>query len=123
MGDEAGARRYLRQVVSESERRLRENPRDGERHLELAAALARLGNTARAQDVARGATPFTADLPVERAGVLMLLGRREEAIATLDRAAESGFRNIVWIRTSSDLHALRGDARLDAIIAKMRPTR
>src|SRR6185503_15285048 len=36
MGDEAGARRYLGEVVAESERRLRENPRDGERHLEMA---------------------------------------------------------------------------------------
>jgi tetratricopeptide (TPR) repeat protein/predicted Ser/Thr protein kinase len=123
MGDEASARRYLRQVVTESERRLRENPRDGERQLELAATLARLGNAARAQAVARGATPFTADLAVERAGLLTLLGRTDEAIETLDRAAESGFRNIVWIRTSSDLHALHGDTRLDAIVAKMRPRR
>jgi hypothetical protein len=60
---------------------------------------------------------------VERAGLGLLLGRSEEAIQTLDRAADSGFRNIVWIRTSSDLHALHGDTRLDAIIAKMRPKR
>jgi hypothetical protein len=69
------------------------------------------------------ATPFTSDLPVERAGLSMLLGRSAEAIKTLDRAAESGFRNIVWIRTNSDLHPLHGDTRLDAIVAKMRPRR
>jgi hypothetical protein len=53
----------------------------------------------------------------------MLLGRIDEAIETLDRAVESGFRNIVWIRTGSDLHALHGDTRPDAIVAKMRPRR
>jgi hypothetical protein len=73
--------------------------------------------------VARDATPFTAGLPVERAGLSVLLDRLDEAIATLDRAAESGFGNIVWVRTNSDLHALHGDPRLDAIVAKMRPKR
>ena len=55
MGDEPGARRYLQAVVVECERRLRENPRDGERQLEMAAALARLGDTARAEAIARRA--------------------------------------------------------------------
>jgi len=123
MGDQAGARRYLRAVVTESERRLRENPRDGERQLELAAALARLGDTARAQAVAHGAASFTTDRHVERAGLQTLLGHPDEAIETLDRAVGSGFRNIVWTRISSDLHALHGDTRLEAIVAKMRPRR
>ena len=120
MGNESDARRYLRAVVVESERRLRENPRDGERQLEMAAALARLGDTARAEAIARRADALTTDLHVERAGLLTLLGRTDEAIETLERAVEAGYRNIVWTRIISDLHALHGDARLEAILAKMR---
>ncbi len=119
MGDAAAARQHLAVVVTESDRRLKDNPRDGERYLELAAGLARLGNRARADAVMRQAAPFTTDLHVERAGVLVLLGRTDEAIQVLARAFEGGYRNIGWMRMHSDLHAVQGDARLDAILAKL----
>ena len=120
MGDEAAARTSLRTVVTESERYLRDNPRDGERQLEMAAAWARLGNTARAEAIARQAEGLTTDLPVERAGLQVLLGKTDDAVKTLERAVQNGYRNIVWLRTSTDLHALHGDQRLEDIIAKMR---
>lgn len=119
MGDEAAARQHLTVVVAESERRLKDNPRDGERYLELASSLVRLGNRARADAVLRQARPFTNDLHVERAGVLVLLDRTDDAIQALAHAVEGGYRNIVWMRMHSDLHAVQGDARLDAILAKL----
>lgn len=120
MGDETGARTYLRTVVAESERHLQENPRDGERQLEMAAAWARLGNPTRAESIARQADALTVDLPVERAGVQVLRGKTDDALNTLDQAVQNGYRNIVWLRTNTDLHALQGNPRLADIIAHMR---
>lgn len=120
MGDEAAARKYLRTVVAESERYLQENPRDGERHLEMAAAWARLGNTARAESIARQVEALTTDLHVERAGLQVLVGKTDDAINTLERAVQNGYHNIVWLRINTDLHALHGHPRLEDVIAQMR---
>jgi tetratricopeptide (TPR) repeat protein len=120
MGDEAAARKHLRTVVDESERYLKENPGDGDRHLEMAAAWARLGNTARAEAIVGGAEALTSELHVERAGLQLLLGKSGDAVGTLERAVKNGYRNIVWLRLCTDLHALQGTPQLDGIIAQMR---
>ena len=78
-----------------------------------------IGETSRAEEIARKAAPLAANLHAERAGLLTLLGRTDEAIETLERAVEAGFRNVVWTRIMSDLRALHGDPRLEAILAKM----
>jgi tetratricopeptide (TPR) repeat protein/tRNA A-37 threonylcarbamoyl transferase component Bud32 len=120
MGDEAAARTYLQQVIAESERSLQKNPRDGTRQLELASAWARLGNRTRAEAIARQAETLTANLPVERAGLQVLLGEPDDALTTLERAVQNGYRNIVWVRINTDLHALQGNPRLHDLIAEMR---
>ena len=120
MGDEAAARKYLRTVVAESERDLKGNPGDGGRQLEMAAAWARLGNSARAESIARQVEALTRDLHVERAGLQVLLGKTDDALDSLERAVQKGYRNIVWLRTNTDLHALQGHPRLEDIIAQMR---
>jgi hypothetical protein len=105
-------------VIRESEQSLKTNP-DGARFLELASAYARLGARARAQAIMQQAAPLTTNLHVERAGVLVLLGREDEAIDTLTRAVDAGYRNLFWLRAWSDLHALQNDSRLAAIIARI----
>lgn len=120
MGDETAARSSLQTVVAESERYLKDNPQDGERLLEMAAAWARLGNRARAESIVRQAEALTANLPVDRAGVQLLLGKTDDAVTTLERAVQSGYRNIVSVRINTDLHALQEDPRLHDIIAEMR---
>jgi hypothetical protein len=65
------------------------------------------------------AAALTTNLHVERAGVLVLLGRQDEAIAILERAVDSGYRNLFWMRANSDLHALQNDSRFRAIVARI----
>jgi len=120
MGDEAAARTYLRTLVAEAERNLKDNSRDGERQLEMASAWARLGNLARAESIARQVEALTRDLHVERAGLQVLLGKTDDALDTLERAVKNGYRNVVWLRLNTDLHALQGHPRLEDIIAQMR---
>jgi tetratricopeptide (TPR) repeat protein/tRNA A-37 threonylcarbamoyl transferase component Bud32/TolB-like protein len=120
MGDGAAARKYLRSVVQESERYLKDNASDGERWLELAAAFARLGDVGRARSIARQVEPLTENLPVERAGLHVVLGDTDNALDTLERAVKNGYRNVMWVRINTDLHALQGDARLEEIVSQMR---
>jgi tetratricopeptide (TPR) repeat protein len=120
MGDEAAARRSLRTVITSSEQALRANPNDIQRRLELAAAHARLGNKRQAETIARQVAERAANLPVERAGLQVLLGRKAEALDTLQRAVDNGYRNVVWMRMLVDLHELQGDPSYEAIIAKAR---
>jgi tetratricopeptide (TPR) repeat protein len=118
MGDDDAAEKYLRTVITESEQSLKMNP-DGERFLELAAAYARSGDRARAEATMQKAAPLSANLHVERAGVLLLLGRDDDAIATLERAVDGGYRNAFWMRAHSDLHPLQNDSRFRAIVARI----
>jgi tetratricopeptide (TPR) repeat protein/tRNA A-37 threonylcarbamoyl transferase component Bud32 len=117
MGDEVAARRHFRAVVAESERYLKKSPDDGERRLELAAAWARLGDVARARSTAR---QTSASLPVERAGLDVLFGDLDGAVATLARAAENGYHNIVWARIFTDLHRLQGYPAYEDVLRRMR---
>ena len=119
MGDQTAARKYLRTAVAVLEPQLTQNPSDGERHLEKAAAHARLGEVGLAAAVARRAVQLTQDLPVERAGLLVLLGQPDEAVAVLERAVEAGYRNLMWIPLNTDLQPLSGHPRFEALLTKL----
>jgi superkiller protein 3 len=119
MGDEAGARSHLRAVIELSEAHLANNANDAERQLEMASAWARLGNTARAVTIARQAESRTVHLPVERAGLQVLIGKTDDAIRTLEQAVQNGYRNVVWMRIHTDLHALAGDPRFEDLAARI----
>ena len=85
----------------------------------MASAWARLGNAAKAEAIARQAQPQTADMPVERAGLQVLLGKPDDALRTLEEAVQNGYRNLVWMRTNSDLHGLAGDARFEDLATRI----
>jgi hypothetical protein len=50
------------------------------------------------------------------------LGQRDSAFAWLERAAAAGFRGLQLLREDADLETLRGDPRLDAVIATVERT-
>jgi tetratricopeptide (TPR) repeat protein len=118
MGDDTAARQHLQTVITKSLATLKSSP-TGERYLELAAAYARTGARARADATVQQAAALTTNLPVERAGVLALLGRDDEAMATLTAAVDGGYRNAFWLRACTDLHALQNDARFAALVARI----
>ncbi len=51
--------------------------------------------------------------------MLVQLGRDAEAIATLEKAVDNGFRNLFWMRAQADLHTLQNDPRFLAMVARM----
>jgi adenylate cyclase len=94
------------------------------RALQLAAVLAaRLGQRERALDYIARLQPR---LPTEFASAYNVacaygvLDLREEALATLDLAVQSGRGDLGWIEHDPDFDTLRGDPRFAAIVDRLR---
>ena len=64
------------------------------------------------------ALPFDAGTHYNLACALARLGRREEALTTLEKAVDLGFRNAGHIGGDPDLESLRGEARFAAAVAR-----
>jgi tetratricopeptide (TPR) repeat protein len=90
--------------------------------VELAEALARAGNTAEARSLLDELLALEGSAFVSRyqlAEVFLALGARERALDELDRAAEARDPFVVMIGTDDALAALRGDARFEALRARV----
>ncbi len=72
-----------------------------------AALLARLGEDARARSALEGAVAADSSLHFERARVLALLGREEEAVRCLGRAADAGYGDFLRMKLHPDFEGLR----------------
>jgi adenylate cyclase len=89
-----------------------------------AVCAAWLGDAERARafvERALAARPDSYIAAYNGACTFALLGDREGGLELLDRAVSTGRGNLAWIEHDDDLAALRGDARFDAIIARLRP--
>jgi tetratricopeptide (TPR) repeat protein len=118
-GERTRARQELRRAIVDRDRDLAAGRLKADEQLELAAALARVGEKPRADALGRRAGALASDLYVERAGLLCLLGQRDQALQVLEQAVTGGFRDIVWIRVDPDLDALRADPRFQTLVANM----
>jgi tetratricopeptide (TPR) repeat protein len=88
-----------------------------------AVCAAWLGDATRARtfvEQALSARPDSYIAAYNGACAFALLGDRERALHLLDRAVSTGRGNLEWIEHDDDLAALRGDARFDAILARLR---
>jgi serine/threonine protein kinase/tetratricopeptide (TPR) repeat protein len=113
--DSESARRRGLQVV---ENHLELNPDDARALYLGAGALVQLGERDRALEWTRRA--FTID--PEDSGVLYnvacvytMMGQTDDAIACLEKAIQNGFGHREWLENDSDLAALRGDPRFEAL--------
>ena len=50
-----------------------------------------------------------------------LLGRTDEALASLERSIVLGYRDARWIREDRDLDSLKKDQRFDALLQRLVP--
>ncbi len=106
MKQHAEAMRTLQQFRRLSEEKARKNKEPLDR-LGMAAAMARMGQTKEAAamlESAKGAAGSAVDI----AGVLTLLGKKDEAVTVLQSAIKGGFNNLIWLKMHPDLEALRG---------------
>jgi serine/threonine protein kinase/Flp pilus assembly protein TadD len=90
-----------------------------------ATCQARLGRMAKAQaDIARAVelAPDDADVQYQRALVLSLAGRRDDALSALEKAVALGYSRAL-LRVDQDLGTLRSSARFQALTGSEPPRR
>jgi serine/threonine protein kinase/Flp pilus assembly protein TadD len=122
LGRKAESDAAYRRGLQAAEAYLRLYP-DGARALCLGAtAWCQLNDRDRALEWARRALAVDPDEPMTLynvACVYSLLGETEEAIDTLSRAVERGYRHKEWIQNDADFKPLRSHPRFQALLASM----
>ncbi len=48
-----------------------------------------------------------------------LIARKDEALSSLARAVDLGYRDVSWIRKDSDLESIRQDQRFEALLQRL----
>jgi tetratricopeptide (TPR) repeat protein len=81
----------------------------------LGWALAKSGNRLEAEGLVRQIGDH-----YHRAAVLLALDRKTEALSALETAYSAYSPSLPWIAVDAEFRGLRGDARFDAIVRKMR---
>ena len=122
LGRTAEAQAALRRGLQVAEKHLELNPDDARALYLGGGALVQLGERERGLEWARRA--FGIDR--EDSGVLYnvacvyaLVGQIEDAIACLEKAVQNGFGHREWLENDTDLNALRGDPRFEALRRKL----
>jgi serine/threonine protein kinase/Flp pilus assembly protein TadD len=122
LGREADAKEALRRGLQLVEKHLELNPDDARALYLGAGALVQLGERERSLEWAKRAyaiDPTDPGVLYNVACVNSLHGNVEDAMACLAQAIENGFGHKEWLEHDSDLNALRGDPRFQALLKKL----
>jgi Flp pilus assembly protein TadD len=122
LGRTAEAQAALRRGLQVAEKHLELNPDDARALYLGGGALVQLGERERGLEWARrafGIDPEDSALLYNVACVYALVGQTEDAIACLEKAVQNGFGHREWLENDTDLNALRGDPRFEALRKKL----
>jgi tetratricopeptide (TPR) repeat protein len=124
LGRTADARTEYERAVRLYDADLAVNPKDAPSIATRATCLARLGRVGEAVDGSARAVqlaPATADVLYQRALVLTIAGRKDEAIGALEQAVAGGY-SVQLLRTDVDLSSLHGSRRFQALVGNSTST-
>src|SRR5512135_2573811 len=122
LGRMADAQAALRRGLQVAEKHLELNPDDARALYLGASALVQLGDRERGLEWARRAfniDPEDSGVLYNVACVYTLVGQTDDAIGCLEKAVQNGFGHREWLENDSDLDALRGDPRFEALRRKL----
>jgi tetratricopeptide (TPR) repeat protein len=120
MNDEPAARQHLEKFRRATEEQLARDPKNGQYYYDLALAWTRLGNPAKGWALGKKAAALDATSDFDRARLLNLQGRGDEAVDALNIAVKRGFRDFIRMRIDPDLASLAGDPRFEQLLRGMR---
>ncbi len=122
LGRPAEAQAALRRGLQVAEKHLELNPDDARALYLGAGALVQLGERERGLEWARRAfniDPEDSGVLYNVACVYALVGQTDDAIGCLENAVQNGFGHREWLENDTDLNALRGDPRFEALRRKL----
>ena len=118
MGKEEAKRNMTHRQIAAFENHLKQVPEDARARILLGANYASLGRTEDAMRELNLAVTLRANeasILYNAACVYCDLKRKPEALETLRKAWEAGFRDAVWARRDPDLNLLHGDPEFDRL--------
>ncbi len=122
LGRDEEARMVMRRALQKAEHHLELNPDDARALYLSASALVQLGDRERGLEFIKRAyaiDPEDSSLLYNVACNYALLGKTEEAFASLEKAILNGFGHREWLEHDSDLDSLRGDPRFQALLNRL----
>jgi tetratricopeptide (TPR) repeat protein len=93
-------------------------PNDAGTYTAIGAVSARLGEMESSQQMLRKAIDIDSTLHESFAEVLCLQGKVPEALNQLEKAFNKGYRNLFWLKLTSDLQILQFDIRFHDLMNK-----
>ncbi len=118
MGDRESATGKFLQFKKIAESWKEEFPENPETYVALGTVLTRLGEKRAGWEIGKRAMELDSTSHFSFAELLAILGRTDEAVGQLEKALESGYRDLAWIKLHPDLQALQTDPRFQRLIRK-----
>jgi eukaryotic-like serine/threonine-protein kinase len=115
-GNRELARQNFERFMNEVQKRSKAEPNNPKYRFDLALALGRLGQGEQSLNVANSALKVSPAKYFEFARVLSVNGRTEEALDSLEKAVNAGFRNFIQLRIHPDFENLYDEARYRNLI-------
>ncbi|MGE5231639.1 MAG: protein kinase domain-containing protein [Deltaproteobacteria bacterium] len=122
LGRKAEAEAALRRGLQVVEKHLELNPDDARALYLGATALVQVGERERGLEWGRralGIDPEDSVVLYNVACLYALVGRIDDAIECLEKAVQNGFGHREWLENDTDLNALRGNPRFEALRRKL----
>jgi serine/threonine protein kinase/tetratricopeptide (TPR) repeat protein len=122
LGRQADAEAAMREGIAKAERHIELNPDDARALYLGAGGLVQIGQAARALEWAKRSLaldPEDSAVLYNVACVYALGGKKEDALACLEKAVQNGFGHRSWLENDSDFNSIRQEPRFQALLKKM----
>ncbi|MFQ5864589.1 MAG: protein kinase [bacterium] len=119
LGNEDEARRKFERFRKDAEKRIGEDPDNGENYISLGLVLTRLGEREQGWKMADKAREMESTSHFGYAQLLAVLGKKQEAIDHLELQVEQGYRNYIWMKIHPDLQMLYAEPRFKELMNRV----
>jgi tetratricopeptide (TPR) repeat protein len=109
---------HLQRYLAEVEEQIHANPENGGYYIQAGLGYGRLGDYAKAEEMALKAIALN---PKDRFGyarVLSVMGRKDQALEQLELAIQGGWTNYIWMKVHIDLENLYKEPRFQELLAQ-----
>jgi tetratricopeptide (TPR) repeat protein len=108
-GDSDQARIHFLEYKKWVENLMRENPNDPWTYIANGLVLTHLGEAEAGWELGKKATELDASIHFELAELLAAQDRKSEALEQLEKALQTGYRNLTWLKLNADIDLLSGE--------------
>ncbi|MBT8204407.1 MAG: tetratricopeptide repeat protein [Eudoraea sp.] len=115
-GKEDMARNHFLEYRKISQKWLDNYPNDPKSYVYYGILLTRMGDKNAGWEIGKRGIEIDSTIYFEYAQLLAVQDRKEEALDYLEKALESGYRDLVWIKLHPDLQVLHTEARFNDLI-------